>query len=162
MKLNLGCGNDIKKDFVNVDNRDIPGVNVKHDLSQPLPFEDNTVDYINAQDVLEHFPFRETDSRLLDWKRVLKPLGKMRIQVPNIEAALSVLQRNERHPKYHNNYDAAFEYFRALIFGGQDFPGNFHYTCFTPAILTKQLLNVGFTTVTIKLVNNNIEAEAVK
>lgn len=40
MKLNLGCGNDIREGWVNLDINKKEGVNVVHDLNEvPLPFE---------------------------------------------------------------------------------------------------------------------------
>ena len=54
-KLNIGCGKDIKPEFVNLDNVKLPGVNLVHDLDKfPWPFEDNSFEYIRAISVLEH------------------------------------------------------------------------------------------------------------
>lgn len=53
MKLNLGCGDDIRKDWINVDI--FGNVDVIHNLETfPYPWEDNSVDEINLQHVLEH------------------------------------------------------------------------------------------------------------
>lgn len=53
-KLNLGCGNEIRKDFINLDLFKRPGVDVVHDFNKKLPFKDNTFDLINCDNVLEH------------------------------------------------------------------------------------------------------------
>ena len=38
-KLNLGCGNDIRADYLNLDLSAIEGIDVVHDLNMlPLPF----------------------------------------------------------------------------------------------------------------------------
>ena len=53
MKLNLGCGNDLKEGYVNVDIVDYGG-NTIHDINKfPYPFEDNTFDEVLASHVLE-------------------------------------------------------------------------------------------------------------
>jgi predicted SAM-dependent methyltransferase len=71
MKLNLGCGNDIKKDFINLDIVDYGG-NQVHDLNSfPYPFEENVFDEIYASHVLEHLEsFHKTVSELY---RICKP-----------------------------------------------------------------------------------------
>jgi len=54
VKLNLGCGNDIRKGYVNVD-QFAPEADLKWDLNQlPYPFEDNSVSEIIMLHVLEH------------------------------------------------------------------------------------------------------------
>ncbi|MDP2908668.1 MAG: methyltransferase domain-containing protein [Nanoarchaeota archaeon] len=54
-KLNLGCGNDIKGGYLNVDIGEGKGVDIVWDLNKyPYPFEDNTFEEIVADMVLEH------------------------------------------------------------------------------------------------------------
>lgn len=80
-KLNLGCGKDIKKDYVNLDSVNLPGVNVIHNLDKyPWPFKDNTFDEIYASHSLEHLdsiikPVEEI------W-RISKNNAKIKIKVP--------------------------------------------------------------------------------
>ena len=53
-KLNIGCGSDYRKGFVNID-RGIARCDLTLDLEDAkLPFDDNSVDYILASHVLEH------------------------------------------------------------------------------------------------------------
>ena len=80
-KLNLGCGTDIKKGWVNLDSAPLHDVNVVHDIQQlPLPFADNEFDEILAQDVLEHI---DCIPVLKDLHRILKKDGTLRIRVPH-------------------------------------------------------------------------------
>jgi SAM-dependent methyltransferase len=81
-KLNIGCGNDIKKGYVNVDIRNLPGVNVVWDITKtPYPFEENSVDLIEMHHVLEHL---ENPLKVLEefW-RICKPGAKIIISVPH-------------------------------------------------------------------------------
>lgn len=53
-KLNLGCGTDIKKNYVNLDFIKMKGVDVIHDLNKFLyPFNDDTFSEIYCRQVLE-------------------------------------------------------------------------------------------------------------
>jgi hypothetical protein len=56
-KLNVGCGNEILRGYVNLDIAELPGVDVVHDLNKlPWPFEDNRFEEIRIIHVLEHLP----------------------------------------------------------------------------------------------------------
>ena len=73
MKLNLGCGKDLKEGYVNLDIVDYGG-NQIHDINKfPYPFADNYFDEIYASHVLEHIDnFNKTITELY---RILKPNG---------------------------------------------------------------------------------------
>ena len=46
MCLNIGCGNDYKKGFVNLDFNKAIRADIYADISQKLPFDNDTFDYI--------------------------------------------------------------------------------------------------------------------
>ncbi len=80
-KLNLGCGQDIKKDWVNLDSAKLPGVDVVQDIEKlPLPFKNEEFEEILCQDILEHTNYILV---LKDLHRILKPSGKLIIRVPH-------------------------------------------------------------------------------
>lgn len=70
-KLNVGCGNDLKEGYINLDVVEY-GDNVKHDLNTfPYPFERNTFDEIFCSHILEHLDnFHNTVTELY---RIAKP-----------------------------------------------------------------------------------------
>ena len=177
MKLNLGCGSDIKQGYVNVDFRQLPGVDRVHDLSIfPWPFEDGSADEILMLDFLEHFPYRLTQMIMLECYRVLKPDGELVVQVPDgrqLSAALAKegrylcnrcgtrMYREARDDGDGSGYD--FSNFVACpksdcqqtaddiaeaammrLYGGQDYAGNFHQTCFTQQSLFIKAARCGF------------------
>ena len=54
-KLNLGSGEDIKKDYVNLDAVKLKGVDIVYNLNKyPWPLKDNEFDFIYCNNVLEH------------------------------------------------------------------------------------------------------------
>lgn len=80
-KLNIGCGYKKKQGFVNID----ISKDVKPDLvldldKEDLPYEDNSVDYIELDNVFEHF---ENPIKVLkEFYRVCKPNAQIWIAVP--------------------------------------------------------------------------------
>ena len=78
LRLNLGCGHLPMADYVNVDIRELPGVDVVAPIDQ-LPFDDGTVTEIHSAHVLEHFPQEDLQRRLLPyWRDKLEPGGVFR------------------------------------------------------------------------------------
>ena len=56
---------------------------VRHDLAEALPYPDNSIAKVQAQDVLEHLPFDRVPFVLDEIYRVLKPGGVFRLSVPD-------------------------------------------------------------------------------
>lgn len=81
MKVNLGCGRFPLKGYINVDNRDLPSVDLIADLNKPWPWSDGTVDEVRASHVLEHIP--DVPAFMAEAHRVLAPHGVLDITVPH-------------------------------------------------------------------------------
>jgi len=72
-KLNLGCGTDHRKGWVNLDFSELGLAEVKHDMLKfPYPFKDNEFDYILASHVLEHFYYEEITKIMNEFIGLLK------------------------------------------------------------------------------------------
>ena len=84
LKLNLGSGKHPFEGWNNLDLVDHPGV-IKHDLTKPLPYADNSVDFAFSEHFLEHITRPQGLKFLLEVKRVLKPGGVFRIVVPDLK-----------------------------------------------------------------------------
>lgn len=170
MRLNLGCGNDIRPGYVNVDQRRLPGVDRVVDLSDmPWPFETESADEVLMLDFLEHFPYEKTRVILMECYRILKPTSELVIQVPDGEHLMRALAkegeylcnrcgtsmliqaRGVNYPKCQKcgqDADAIAEAAMRRLYGGQDYAGNFHYVCFTKHSLTVKAAKSGFIFVT--------------
>ncbi|MGN0017450.1 MAG: class I SAM-dependent methyltransferase [Candidatus Gastranaerophilaceae bacterium] len=92
IKLNLGCGEDYKEGWQNIDNN-YYGTHLKldfeWDLSKPMLFPDNSVDYIFNEHFLEHLTYDEGFRFLTECKRVLKDSGTIRIAMPDLETCIN-------------------------------------------------------------------------
>lgn len=83
MKLDLGCGKNPKEGFTPVDSIKFTDATVVADLRQKWPWEDGSVEEVNASHVLEHFERRERVHFMNELYRVLKKDGKATIVVPH-------------------------------------------------------------------------------
>jgi len=82
MKLNLGCGNDYRQGWVNVDVGNCRK-DLHHDLEQlPLPFADNTFNEILMMHVLEHVDRTNFPAFMRELHRVCQPNARIHIEVP--------------------------------------------------------------------------------
>ncbi len=80
-KLNLGCGKDIKQNYVNLDVVKLPGVDIVHNLEKyPYPFKDNEFDEVYCHHVLEHMT--SIVKPLEELWRITRKGGKLVIEVP--------------------------------------------------------------------------------
>jgi predicted SAM-dependent methyltransferase len=87
MRLNLGCGDDIRDDWHNVDIVDGPGVDELHDLQDtPWPWKSNCCSEILMDNVLEHIGPMYRDDTIAECARVLAPGGQLEVVLPVPEA----------------------------------------------------------------------------
>jgi SAM-dependent methyltransferase len=61
---------------------------IAHNLNNRLPFDDNTIEKIQSQDVIEHIPYDNNISILDDVYRSLKPGGIFRLSAPDYGSPL--------------------------------------------------------------------------
>ncbi len=135
VRLNLGCGSDKKEGYVNIDSNPKFNPDRLADVRN-LIFPTNEVDEILARDILEHIPIADCESTLKNWHRILKPGGRLIIQVPNLRFLSEEIKDS-------NDPEVLIMWMRR-IFGGQDHPGNYHNNGFTPEILKYLLEKIGF------------------
>lgn len=92
-KLNLGCGNDIRKGFVNADIQDnLPGVDKKVDLNIiPFPFKTDEFDFILMKSSLEFAdePFKVME----EIHRISKNGAVIELTVPYYNAPISYFNK---------------------------------------------------------------------
>ena len=135
VKLHLGCGRNIKEGYINVDQYlSAPNI-INMDIFN-LSIENDTVDEICTEHMLEHLSKYEVPLALKEWARVLKPDGKLVMNLPNLEWCLQQWLAKPEGERWGWQLDT--------IFGLQTHPGEFHKTGFTEARLHQLLENVGF------------------
>lgn len=78
----IGCGKDAQPDWINIDSYPFPNTIVA-DITQKLPFEDSSIDFVYSQDTLEHIKPEDKVKVINEIWRVLKPGGRMEHYIPN-------------------------------------------------------------------------------
>jgi predicted SAM-dependent methyltransferase len=95
LKLNLGCGPNVKPDWLNIDRRP-PALPL--DLFEPLPFRDGSCTVIYSEHFLEHVDYPEPAGRLLrECWRVLESGGILSVGVPDTEPLLREYGHGSRY-----------------------------------------------------------------
>lgn len=105
MRLNLGCCDDLRSGYVNVDR--VPPADQIADLSQPWPWPDGSVEHVIAHDVIEHLPDKIHTMNEL-W-RVLQPGGTAEIVVPTTDGSGAF--QDPTHVSFWNR--RSFKYYEA-------------------------------------------------
>ncbi len=134
VRVNLACGEKPWPDYINIDFRPMPHLDVIADVRR-LPFEPGSLAEIASAHLVEHLREHQLRSVVLPyWKQLLRPGGMVRIICPNWQIMLERLQRGEM----------PLATFKLLTFGGQDYEGDDHFAMYTPETLTALLREAGF------------------
>ena len=133
VKLNIGCGDKHWPGFVNVDAHGEPDVLTD---CRRLPFDPDYADEIHAIHFVEHIPRIEVENMLMDWHRVLKPGGRIAIEVPCLDKIAANIVAGEKN-------------MRMTVLGlfgdpRDPRPGMMHAWCYSKAELKDILIKCGF------------------
>jgi hypothetical protein len=139
MRLNLGCGTLAISEYINVDFREMEGVDIIADVRK-IEFPNESVTEIYSAHLIEHFTEEELKRLVLPhWFSLLKSSGVIRLICPNWEVMLSE----------YSNGNITFDELKEVTFGSQEYDGNNHYNMFSPESLTKVLHEIGFKDISI-------------
>lgn len=136
MKLNLGCGSNKIKGYINIDcEKSCKPDKVWNFIKKPLPFRKNSVKEILFFHTIEHIRKIYHKQLLLDFHRVLAPGGHLYISYPNFW---------ECAQRWHDNTAGQRTFWEATIYGRQLYGSDFHVCAIDPNELTFMLTEAGF------------------
>ena len=144
VKIDLGCGKTKPDGFIGIDIAAGEGVDIVHDLSQGIPMDDNSVDYVRAYDFVEHLPNKINTMNEI-W-RVLQHGGLADIFVPSTEGSGAF--QDPTHVSFWN--ENSFLYFtnkeKAYLELGQKygFKGEFNLIDFVTLVKGKPWTEFGY------------------
>lgn len=135
LRLNLGCGHHPLPDYLNVDQRALPQVDIQADALR-LPVAANSVQTIRAAHLIEHFTLADLRRRVLPyWRDCLQPDGTLHLIAPNAQASIDAYATQQ----------IPFEQLTTVLLGMQEYAGDFHFALLNPESLRKLLEESGFT-----------------
>jgi SAM-dependent methyltransferase len=82
-KLHIGCGDVALPGWVNIDLAPYPAVDLVHDVTKPLPFENCS--FIFAEHFIEHLSLQDGLRFLQHCRRALADNGVLRLTTPNLD-----------------------------------------------------------------------------
>jgi predicted SAM-dependent methyltransferase len=145
MKLNIGCGNDKRKGYTNIDIRQDVDPDAICDIRYLEPIPDESCDEILANHVLEHFPHWQTTMIMKTWVSKLRPGGVLDISVPDMEGIAKNILSGENHRTCIHH-----------IYGGQDYSFNYHCNGFTEKTLSGLMKNFNLEVIKVHRENVNL------
>ena len=137
-RVNLGCGDDLREGFLNVDLNAWYKPDVLADVRDVGFLPSSSYEEVVAQDVLEHLPRTDTARTLFQWNRPLRIGGILRLRVPSVLGIADLLRDKA------NQAPTQQEELIQCLFGTQAYTGDFHYTSFTRPLLEHYLGMAGF------------------
>ena len=164
LMLNLGCGKDIKKDFLNIDNKlrkeklnkiaqkrsgealDV----ILHDLTSliPIPLPENSCKFIYSSDFLEHIYNKQALDLLFNCYKVLKCGGSIRLCLPDMKKCCKAYINGDfsfftdvsqiKFSNYIETSKTIIDYMNLLVYGSE------HKYCYDVEKIVKMLETTGF------------------
>lgn len=121
--LDVGCGFYSRAKTLDFENEEVITLDIDPDMrpdvvgdARELPFDGGSFDAVLASHILEHFALVELQNTILEWRRVLKPGGELRIYVPSMGHIVKTIYEEEK-----------IDWFtHAQIYGGQHDEWDFH------------------------------------
>lgn len=125
-KLNIGCGSDLRPDYINIDcieqETSTPYLQLDLEVAR-LPFLANSIDEIFAAHILEHL--HNFPKLMNEFHRVLKPSGSLRVHVPCYPSVECF--QDPTHVRFFT--DKTFQYFTQGAFLYEHVGESYGYKC---------------------------------
>jgi SAM-dependent methyltransferase len=147
-KLHLGCGPVLLDGWLNADWRPRTAAHVFVDVTEVLPFPDQSFDYILTEHLIGDLSYAQLGLMLDECYRVLRPRGRLRISTPNL-AKLAELYSPRRSPQHDEYVRWTIDHF--ALWADAELPGlvinnlfHEHPLVYDPATLEHALRRTGF------------------
>ena len=85
----------INKNFIGLSLTNNNTHHIQHDVTNPIPLKDNSVDIVQSEDVMEHIEYDMLKKSINEIYRVLKPGGLFRLSMPDYNCDI-LYKRSEK------------------------------------------------------------------
>jgi predicted SAM-dependent methyltransferase len=93
--LHWGCGSHTAPGWTNSDIKEGPDIDVSCDILNGLPFEDASFEYAVSIHALPELSYPELVPALEELRRVLKPGGALRLELPDLRKGIAAYERGD-------------------------------------------------------------------
>jgi predicted SAM-dependent methyltransferase len=93
-KLQIGAGSNNLPGWLNTD-IEPQAEQVFLDATKPFPIPDNSLNYVYAEQIIEHLPFEGGMVMLRESHRALAPGGKLRIATPDLRSLVRLFDKDD-------------------------------------------------------------------
>ncbi|MBN8704487.1 MAG: methyltransferase domain-containing protein [Bacteroidetes bacterium] len=155
--LNVGCGANIYKHFLNLDWQWRPGVNLCWDLLKGIPLKENSFIGIFTEHCLEHLPFTKIPYIFSEFYRILKPGGRIRIVVPDGQLYMEIYNNRLNGGEQKFPYEDNFNNKTPAMYVNEVFRDHGHLFCYDFQTMKLLLESAGFHTVIKSSFNNSMD-----
>lgn len=136
LRLNLGCGFDLRDGYLNVDFQDYHKPDLVADVRTLETLAEGCAEEILAQDVLEHLERADAAPTLQRWNDLLCDGGTITIRTTDVIGLASLLVER---PAPDDQLQLIWS-----LFGTQAYNGDYHLNGFTESMLRSMLHDAGF------------------
>jgi predicted SAM-dependent methyltransferase len=143
LKVQFGCGGNKLDGWQNHD--------IEVDITKPLPYDDNSVDFIFSEHVIEHVIPADAYRFFKECLRVLKPFGVMRVAFPDLFRIL--INRTTAFDEFHKNQFGFKDGIESIICGHE------HKAIWTEDTMAAVLGTIGYSKIKVASVNHSTHLE---
>jgi SAM-dependent methyltransferase len=95
-RLNWGCGGAGEPGWINSDQKEGPGIDIRCDIRGGLPLDADSIDYAVGIHALPEVPYPELVPVLAELRRVLKPQGTLRLSLPDLDKGIQAYLHKDK------------------------------------------------------------------
>jgi predicted SAM-dependent methyltransferase len=140
VKINAGCGADIRPGWINCDIQPFAGIDFVADIRKPGWYRGDTAEMIVLQKVLEYIPRSSTLDVLKNIHAILRKEGVLEIRTTDLAAVTKAMYLNQVSREMGLNCEMVI----SLLYGKQQNKYDVKFAGFTSDFLQGLLVGVGF------------------
>ena len=144
--LNVGCGPNPDKRFINLDYAWSPEIDICWDITRKkYPIASGSLSGIYTEHCLEHIPFESMRDNCKEFFRMLKPGGDIRIIVPDGELYFAIYEERKKGNSIRMPHEE--NYFSPMARINGLFRNHGHQFIYDYETMNKLLLEAGFSNI---------------